>query len=63
MNIDEALVMAVEFAPGDGRGPEALHVLAREVERLRAEVGYTDTENQRIREINAHLREKLNGGA
>lgn len=26
--------MGMEFAPGDGRGPEALHVLADEVRRL-----------------------------
>jgi hypothetical protein len=35
MDVDEALAMGMEFAPGDGRGPEALHALAAEVERLR----------------------------
>jgi len=37
--------------------------LKAEIERLRGEVGYMDAENQRIREVNAHLRDRLNEAA
>jgi hypothetical protein len=36
MELAEAMAMGMEFAPGDGRGPEALYVLTGRVAELEA---------------------------